>query len=235
MPTSSTVWCRSTARSPVGGELEVEHAVLRERLEHVVEERDARSRPGSCRCRRDRARRGSRSPWSCACTLRAAPFAHSSNSASRAASRSRRARRIFCEPQVHRPAVAGQALDRGEPHHVEPELAQLRRLEADHARALEEVVHAERREEARGAAGRQHVVRAGEIVADRHRRVVAEEDRARVRARPWRSARRRRSRSRGARARTVRERDALGDVLRHDDRAARRRATCARSSRARAS
>ena len=44
--------------------------------------------------------------------------------------------------------------------------------------ALHEVEHAEARREARRARGRQHVVGAGDIVADRLRRVRAEEDRA---------------------------------------------------------
>ena len=41
MPTSSTVWCRSTSRSPCASIREVEAGVLAELLEHVVEERDA--------------------------------------------------------------------------------------------------------------------------------------------------------------------------------------------------
>ena len=38
MPTSSTVWCVSTCEIALGGEPQIEQAVLRERLEHVVEE-----------------------------------------------------------------------------------------------------------------------------------------------------------------------------------------------------
>ena len=41
MPTSSTVWCWSTSRSPVGLQLQIEAAVLGEQLQHVVEEADA--------------------------------------------------------------------------------------------------------------------------------------------------------------------------------------------------
>ena len=64
MPTSSTVWCRSTSRSPVGADREIEARVLAELLEHVVEERDAGARPRWCRCRRPRARRRPSSPSS---------------------------------------------------------------------------------------------------------------------------------------------------------------------------
>ena len=42
MPTSSTVWCWSTSRSPLQLELEIEAAVAREQLEHVIEEANAR-------------------------------------------------------------------------------------------------------------------------------------------------------------------------------------------------
>ena len=48
MPTSSTVWCRSTSRSPVASIAQVEPAVLAELLEHVVEERDAGRRASRC-------------------------------------------------------------------------------------------------------------------------------------------------------------------------------------------
>jgi hypothetical protein len=41
MPTSSTVWCWSTWKSPVGATVEVDQAVAAEQVEHVVEEPDA--------------------------------------------------------------------------------------------------------------------------------------------------------------------------------------------------
>src|SRR5262245_61953173 len=46
----------------------------------------------------------------------------------------------------------------------------------DDAGALLEVVYAKRRREARGARGRQHVVRAGAVITQRLRAPVAEED-----------------------------------------------------------
>ena len=57
MPTSSTVWCRSTSRSPFASSVRSKPAVLAELLEHVVEERDAGRRSRSRRCRRRRDRR----------------------------------------------------------------------------------------------------------------------------------------------------------------------------------
>ena len=41
MPTSSTVWCWSTSRSPRADEIEIEAAVARDLLEHVIEESNA--------------------------------------------------------------------------------------------------------------------------------------------------------------------------------------------------
>ena len=46
------------------------------------------------------------------------------------------------------------------------------------AHPLQEIVETEPRRKARGAAGRQDVVRPGDIIAERFRRIVAEEDRA---------------------------------------------------------
>src|SRR5687767_13120005 len=48
---------------------------------------------------------------------------------------------------------------------------------ADHARAFLEIVHPERRGEARGARSRQDVVRARAVVAQRFGRIAAEENR----------------------------------------------------------
>ena len=53
MPTSSTVWCRSTSRSP-GVRPEVEAAVAPELLDHVVEEGEAGRDHARTRCRRGR-------------------------------------------------------------------------------------------------------------------------------------------------------------------------------------
>ena len=41
MPTSSTVWWAPVCRSPVARDVEIEAAVAREQVEHVVEEADA--------------------------------------------------------------------------------------------------------------------------------------------------------------------------------------------------
>ena len=41
MPTSSTVWCASMCRSPLRLDLEIDHAVTGDLIEHVIEETDA--------------------------------------------------------------------------------------------------------------------------------------------------------------------------------------------------
>ena len=69
------------------------------------------------------------------------------------------------QSQIHRCAVAGEAFQLGEPDHLEAELAQLRRLEAHKAHPLHEILHAEGREEARRASGREHVVGTRKVVA----------------------------------------------------------------------
>ena len=83
-----------------------------------------------------------------------------------------------------------------------PSRRSVRGLGLDDARALDEIVDAERRGEARRAAGRQHVIRPGEIVAERLGRVLA---RGRSRPRGGRVASQRcgspHQRARGARAR----------------------------------
>ena len=58
MPVSSTVWCPSTCRSPWASTVRSSSAVPRERVEHVVEEADARPHG-----RRRRGRRGRRRTW----------------------------------------------------------------------------------------------------------------------------------------------------------------------------
>ena len=118
-----------------------------------------------------------------------------------AASRRSTAARVGFEPlerarAAPRPARAGASVAR-------PGL--------DHAGALDEVVDAERRREARRAAGRQHVVRSGQVVAERLGRVGADEDRRRRGGcagsqrprRPHRAARGARARA-GSRARPPR-------------------------------
>src|SRR5205085_10066327 len=90
---------------------------------------------------------------------------------------------------------------------------------ANHARALDEVVHAERRREARAAAGRQHVIRPREVVAEGLGRVLAEEDRAGVPHR-WKPALRARDGElEMLRRETVRDVDGLRDA-RRDERSA---------------
>ena len=82
-----------------------------------------------------------------------------------------------------------------------PERAQLLGPAFEQRGALHEIEHAEARREARRARGRQHVVGAGDVIADRFRRVRAEEDRAGIADFGRRALRRRRRRSRDARAR----------------------------------
>ena len=80
----------------------------------------------------------------------------------------------------HRAAVRVEAFDVGEPHDVgRVRRAARRGVVLDDRRALEEVVDAERRGVARGAARRQHVVGPGEVVARGLGRAGADEDRAR--------------------------------------------------------
>ncbi len=59
-----------------------------------------------------------------------------------------------------------------------PTRAERRRVGGDPGGALEEIEHRQPGGEARGAAGRQHVVRAGDVVAHRLRAEAAEEHRA---------------------------------------------------------
>src|SRR5262249_59104081 len=95
-------------------------------------------------------------------------------------------------------------------------------IEAEPGGELEEVVQGERREETRGAPGRQYVVRPREVVAQWDGSVVPEEDRACV-LHVLRDPVGVVARDHEVLGRIlVRERDALRDVLGHDDRAARR-------------
>ena len=167
-PTSSTVWWSSTSTSPAAPHRQVEEAVAGEAARAcgsrngtpVVDRRIGRGRRapsverdvgllGACArpCARPRAavagRAGARASGAPAATAISAP---PDPAAEPPLDRRDRARRAPPAARAaRRPARAG---------------ASVRRAGADHARALDEVVDAERRREARGAAGRQHVVRA---------------------------------------------------------------------------
>src|SRR4051812_2342294 len=77
-----------------------------------------------------------------------------------------------------RARVRGQAFAVSELGSYFPELGRALPRNADEARALLEIVDAERRRESRAARGREHVVGTCAVIADRLRRVAADEDRA---------------------------------------------------------
>ena len=66
----------------------------------------------------------------------------------------------------------------GQSHGSRRELPQLLGAELEERRAFHEVEHGEAGRKPRRACGRQHVVGAADIVADRFRRVASDEDRA---------------------------------------------------------
>src|ERR1700730_2203989 len=114
------------------------------------------------------------------------PFPSSSTSATSWVSLERRSILAFLlkscllKPYLHRMRVCRQSLQVGERDARLPEQLEVTPVEAGDARPLQEVVHAEGRAEARGAGGRQGVVRTGDVVAERDRSVGADEDRAGV-------------------------------------------------------
>src|SRR2546430_12510256 len=83
---------------------------------------------------------------------------------------------FLLKPYLHRVGVCCQSLQVGERHARLAEQLEVASVEAGHARALQEVVHAQGRAEARRPGGRQGVVRAGDIVAERNRGVGTDED-----------------------------------------------------------
>jgi len=76
--------------------------------------------------------------------------------------------------------VAREPFEGCEADHVGTELPELRRLETHEVRALQEIFDAQRREEAGRSARGQHVVRAGQVIAEGHGCIVPDEDRARI-------------------------------------------------------
>ena len=108
---------------------------------------------------------------------------------------------------------------RRELRHVRQRLREAPGRVLDDAHALDEVLGAERRGEARGAARRQHVIRARDVVADHLRRAGARGTprprSSRTGARPWD----RRRAARGARARAHWPPEGLLEARRQDERA----------------
>ena len=165
-----------------------------EQLEHVVEERDAGRDRRSGRRRRERASsadvgllrlardRRRRVPWAGAGARRACSAISAILPRAAGLASARRLRGARSPPAGARPtrACASSPSSRARRAAAGPSRASVARPGLDQARALHEVVDAERRREARRAAGRQHVVRAGEVVAEGLRRVRPEEDRAGV-------------------------------------------------------
>ena len=150
MPTSSTVWCAPVSRSPFALDRQVEAAVAREQVEHVVEEADAGARarrapsPSSCELDVDLGLAGL--AVDLAGTRHRVPLSRMRASIDRAWSSkpSARATGAACASELR-----GALLD---PHLGEP---------------APEVPGRQRRREASGAVGRQDVVGAGDVVAER--------------------------------------------------------------------
>src|SRR6267143_1341985 len=76
--------------------------------------------------------------------------------------------------------VRAQAFELGEAHAGVAEHLEIAAVETQHAAALEERVHAQRRRKSRGSRRWQRVVGSGRVVAQRDRGICADEDRARV-------------------------------------------------------
>src|SRR5581483_5990969 len=87
---------------------------------------------------------------------------------------------LALEAELDRAGVRGEALRAGDLRGGGPQPAQARGIDGDDARDLDEVVHPERRGVAAGACRRHDVARAGGVVAERLRRVLADEDAAGV-------------------------------------------------------
>src|SRR5712692_3651447 len=87
---------------------------------------------------------------------------------------------LLLKPHLHRVGVRGEPLQRGEAHGCLAKHLKVAAVEAQHAAALEEGVHAKRRCEARRARGRERVVWAGRVVAERHSRIGSHENCARI-------------------------------------------------------
>src|SRR5215831_1818631 len=169
MPTSSTVWWRSTSRSPCASMVRsikpcFDHASSmwsKKGMPVTTLEAPVPSRPSGAR---------SAFPWSFAPLVPGV------------------LRRSWlpswplplCDPHRRRCPVAVEPLDSGEGSQVRARLAEPRRRVLDHAQTLHEVFRAEGGGETRGAAGGKHVVGPGHVVAYHLGRVATEEHRARV-------------------------------------------------------
>ena len=85
--------------------------------------------------------------------------------------------RLFVSANLDGSGVGGEALAAGEVRHVAGVLGQGLGVIADHAGGLEEIIGRQRAEKPRRPAGRQHVRRAGVVIAQWNRRLRSKEDR----------------------------------------------------------
>src|SRR5215831_5563573 len=169
MPTSSTVWWRSTSRSPCASMVRsirpcLDHASSmwsKKGIPVTTLEAPVPSRPrwsATCVSLVFRSIRPWRPPLLMAAVMASPP----------------------CDAHRCRCPVAVEPLDSGEGGQVRARLAEPRQRVLDHAQTLHEVFRAEGGGETGGAAGGEHVVGPGHVVAYHLGRVAAEEHRARV-------------------------------------------------------
>ena len=172
-----------------------------------------------------RDRGGCPSPWSCGSTAALRPLAAPGRGERDAISAILPRCGARRESPLDRPRVRVEPFEPRQPRDRRPEPAERPRSSLDEAGPLDEVVHPERRGEARRAAGREHVVGPGEVVAERLRRVRPDEDGARRGGCAAPSGAGHAPQLEVLRREPVRERDRLGEGRRHHHRAeARQRA-----------
>src|SRR5260370_13756100 len=87
--------------------------------------------------------------------------------------------RALLKPHLHRMCVTAQAFHPREPDRGLPQHLQVAAVQAQHAGQLHERVHAERRGEASRARRRERVVGTRRVIAERNRRVWADENNVR--------------------------------------------------------
>src|SRR5579864_1219445 len=197
MPASSTRWCVSTCTSPCPTRF--------------------RSKPPYCAsCSIMWSRNGSRVET----LIRPRPSS-STFAVSCVSLLLRETAAVLLKPHLDGVRVRAQPLHLRQPDARLAQELEVAAVEAQHAGALQERVHAERRGESRGARGRQGVVGAGRVVAERHRREGAHENRPRVLDLRGQAPRVRRDDQQVLRREVVGELDRLSQVVGDDD-AARR-------------
>ena len=162
IPTSSTVWCAPVCEVAAGLDGEIEPAVAREQIEHVIEEPDAGVALAPRRLRRARGSTLDVGLAGLAVDLGGAGHrGHCRGCGLPSTARGARS------PRRGRPGAAARASSAAV---ADPDLAE----------AAAEVPGRQRRGEPRRAVRRQHVVRAGDVVAERGARVRADEHAAGV-------------------------------------------------------